>query len=220
MIRLYNEDCLPAMKRMKDKEFDLAICDPPYGVKMDEGFEGFEGFGGSGRPIARRRYKGGWDDARPPDDYFKHLLRIADRCLVFGGNFFADKLPQGTHWITWDKLNTMPSFGDCELIWTNTNRKSVKKFTYEWNGLLGKEKQTRIHPTQKPVALYKWLLKNYAKEGDTILDTHFGSLSIGIACHDMGFDLTAYEIDKDYFEAGKERLERHMSQLSLNFNNR
>jgi site-specific DNA-methyltransferase (adenine-specific) len=198
-----------AMKDMPDKAFDLAIVDPPYGVKMDEGFGGF------GRPIARRQYRGGWDSMRPPDNYFTELLRVSGRCLIFGGNFFADVLPQGKHWITWDKLNTMPSFGDCELIWTNSKRNSVKKFTYEWNGLLGKEKQARIHPTQKPVALYKWLLTNYAKPGQTILDTHLGSGSIAIACHDLGFNLTGYEIDKEYFEAAKERLKRHQKQERL-----
>ena len=122
---------------------------------------------------------------RPPDEYFSELVRVSDRCLVFGGNFFADILPEGKHWVVWDKLNTMPSFGDCELIWTNIPRKSVKKFTFEWNGLLGKEKQPRIHPTQKPVALYKWLLKNYAKPGDKILDTHLGSGSSAIAAYEM-----------------------------------
>src|SRR3990172_10770208 len=118
-IELYNMDCMEAMEKMPDRAYQLAICDPPYGIKMDEGFEGFEGFGGFGKPIGRRRYVGGWDDNRPQTDYFKQLLRVCDKCLIFGGNFFADMLPQGKHWIVWDKLNTMPTFVDCELIWTN-----------------------------------------------------------------------------------------------------
>jgi len=216
-IELYNEDCMIAMAKMPDKAFELCICDPPYGIKMDEGFEGFEGFGGFGKPIARRRYVGGWDDNRPQSDYFKELLRVCDKCLIFGGNFFADMLPQGKHWVVWDKLNTMPTFGDCELIWTNINRNSVKKITHQWNGLLGKEKHPRIHPSQKPQKLYQKLLTLYAKPGDNILDTHLGSGSSAIACDIMGFDFTGYEIDKEYFEAAKARLEQHQRQGVLLF---
>ncbi len=211
MIKLFNEDCMIGMKRYPDKYFELAIVDPPYGIKRDKGFEGFGGFG---KPIARTRYQGGWDSERPTLEYFDELQRVADVVFLFGGNFFADLLPQGKHWIVWDKLNTMPTFGDCELIYTNINRNSVKKFTLEWNGLLGKETK-RIHPTQKPVKLYEWLLKNYAKQDDKILDTHFGSLSIGIACYNLDFDLTAFEIDKDYYEAACKRLEEHKKQQRL-----
>lgn len=218
MINLYNADCLPAMRQMADKAFDLAIVDPPYGVKMDEGFEGFEGFGGFGEPIARRQYVGGWDGERPTEQYFNELLRVSVNVLIFGGNFFADLLPTSKHWVVWDKMNTMPTFGDCELLWTNSSRKSVKKVTIQWNGLLGKEKERnnqRIHPTQKPVRLYQWLLKNYAKPGDRILDTHLGSGSIAIACDIMGYDLTGYEIDRDYYDAAVKRLERHQLQGKL-----
>jgi site-specific DNA-methyltransferase (adenine-specific) len=202
------------MAKMKDKEYSLALVDPPYGVKRDVGFGGFGGFG---EPIARRQYKGGWDNERPPEIYFKELLRVADKCIIFGGNYFADLLPQGKHWIVWDKLNTMPTFGDCELIWTNIPRNSVKKYTHEWNGLLGKEKTSRIHPTQKPVALYQWLLKNYAKKRDRILDTHLGSGSSAIAADIMGFDFTGYEIDKDYYEAALGRFNRHKQQQVMSF---
>jgi len=123
-------------------------------------------------------------------------------------------LPQNNHWIFWDKINTMPTFGDGELAWTSFKKNSVKQITIEYNGLLGKEK-TRIHPTQKPVALYKWLLTNYAKPGDRILDTHLGSGSIAIACHDLGFDLEGYEIDTDYYNAACARLKRHQAQMRL-----
>ncbi len=213
-IKLYNCDCLPQMRLMPDKAFELAICDPNYGIKRDVGFRGF------GEPIARRQYRGGWDNDRPPAEYFKEVVRVADRCLIFGGNYFADLLPQGKHWIVWDKLNSMPTFGDCELIWTNIDRDSVKKHTHQWNGLLGKEKEhnnQRIHPTQKPVRLYEWLLKNYAKPGDKILDTHLGSMSSVIAANIMGYEITGYEIDENYFNAGVQRVERHLKQGVIGF---
>jgi site-specific DNA-methyltransferase (adenine-specific) len=206
---------MEAMKDMPDKAFDLAIVDPPYGIKQDVGFGGFWGFGGFGEPIARRQYKGGWDNDRPSKAYFDEVQRVSETLIIWGGNFFADLLPQGKHWLVWDKLNTMPTFGDCELAWTNIDRTSVKKVTIEYNGLLGKEKQPRIHPTQKPVKLYEWLLKNYAKPGDIILDTHLGSGSIAIACYNLGFSLTGYEIDKDYYDAACKRLKEHKQQQRI-----
>jgi DNA modification methylase len=150
-------DCLHLMKGIPDKAVDLVLTDPPYGIKMDKGFEGFGGFGGFGKPIARRQYEDVWDNGRPDKIYFDEIFRISKKALIFGGNFFADMLPQGRHWIVWDKLNTMPSFGDCELIWTNIDRKSVKKITQEYNGLLGKE-DLRVHPTQKPLELIRKIL--------------------------------------------------------------
>lgn len=213
-IQFYNRDCMEAMAEMPDKAFDLAIVDPPYGIKRDKGFEGFEGFGGFGKPIARKQYKGEWDDKRPTDEYFTELLRVSKEQIIWGGNFFTDQLPQNNHWIFWDKKNTMPTFGDGELAWSSFKRNSVKRHLLEYNGLLGKEKN-RIHSTQKPVALYKWLLTNYAKPGWKILDTHGGSLSIAIACHDLGFKLTAYELDKDYYDAACKRVKQHVSQGCL-----
>ncbi len=206
---------MDAMAEMPDKAYNLAICDPPYGIKQDVGFVGFVGFGGFGEPIARRQYKGGWDNERPDKTYFDEVQRVSETLIIWGGNFFADLLPQGKHWLVWDKLNTMPTFGDCELAWTNVKRNSVKKYELQYNGLLGKEKIPRIHPTQKPVKLYEWLLKNYAKPGDKILDTHLGSGSIAIACYNMGYSLTGYEIDKDYYEAAITRLEEHKRQGRL-----
>jgi len=158
--------------------------------------------------------KGDWDDSTPDKIYFDELLRVSEIALIFGGNFFTSKLPQSNHWIFWDKLNTMPTFGDGELIWTNVKRNSVKKHTLEYNGLIGKEK-SRIHPTQKPVQLYKWLLQNYAKDGDKILDTHGGSMSSVIACIDGGFDMTCIELDRDYFSTASERVERHNAQMDM-----
>src|SRR3990167_4710702 len=151
-------DCLEIMPLLP--KVDLVVTDPPYGIGMDKGFGGFGGFG---EPIYRRRYEDDkWDFERPSKYIFDLILKISRVALIFGGNFFADILPVSTHWIVWDKLNTMPSFGDCELIWTSSDRKSVKKETVEYNGLLGKE-ETRFHPTQKPLRLFRLLLEDYSK---------------------------------------------------------
>lgn len=162
---IYNADCLEIMKGIPDNSVDLVLTDPPYGINRDKGFGGFDGFGGLGKPIARRVYKDNWDEERPSKIYFDEVLRISKRAIIFGGNYFADMLPQGKHWIVWDKLNTMPTFGDCELIWTNIERNSVKKITVEYNGLIGKE-ELRSHPTQKPLKVIKYCIKlndHYAK---------------------------------------------------------
>lgn len=211
MLDLRNCDNMDLMREFPDKYFDLAIIDPPYGIKRDGGFGGFGGFG---KPIERKKYKGNWDSNTPPKEYFDELMRVSKNQIIWGGNFFTDKIAQANHWIFWDKMNTMPTFGDGELAWTSFDRNSVKKILLEYNGLLGKE-FSRIHPTQKPVKLYKWLLEKYAKQGDKILDTHLGSGSIAIACHYMNFDLTGCELDKDYFDAMQKRIKEETKQLSL-----
>jgi site-specific DNA-methyltransferase (adenine-specific) len=211
---LIHADCMDVMRDLPDKAFDLAIVDPPYGIKRDKGFGGFGGFGGVGKPIARKTYKGNWDNETPGNNYFENLLRVTCYSIVWGGNFFTDKLPQNNHWIFWDKLNTMPTFGDGELAWTNINKNSVKRHKLEYNGLLGKEVD-RIHPTQKPVKLYGWLLTNYAKSGQTILDTHLGSGSSAIAANKLGFKFTGIELDEDYFNAACERIANAYKQTSL-----
>ena len=212
---IYCMDCIDGMAQMADKSIDLAIVDPPYGIGRDKGFMGFMGFGGSGKPIARKRYHGNWDNEPPNKKYFDELMRVAKNAIVWGGQFFTDKLPVSGHWLFWDKRNTMPTFGDGELAWTSFNRHSVKRHVLEWNGLLGKEEGGRIHATQKPIALYKWLLQNYAKQGNLILDTHMGSGSSYIACLDMRFDYIGFEIDPDYFAAIEERAYHAIRQLSL-----
>ena len=211
MIELLNMDCMDYLRDCEDNAFDLAIVDPPYGVKRDKGFDGFGGFG---KPIARTQYQGEWDSERPTKEYFDEVRRVSVSQIIWGGNFFADLLPAGTHWIFWDKVQTMPTFGDGELAWTNSTRKSIKKHVLEYNGLLGRE-LTRIHPTQKPVKLYDWLLSNYAKEGDRILDTHLGSGSSAIAAHYGQFDFVGIEIDEDYFNAAKARFEAETAQLDI-----
>ena len=214
-IKLYNADCMEVMKTFKDKQSELAIIDPPYGIGEDGSKNHTRG-----KLAAPKNYKpySGNDKEPPPTDYFKELFRISKNQIVWGANHYISRLPfDSSCWIVWDKDNGASDFADCELAYTSFNT-AVRKFKWRWQGMLQqnmKNKQERIHPNEKPVQLYKWLLQNYAKEGDTILDTHFGSLSIGIACHDMKFDLTAIELDKDYYEQAKQRLINHQRQLTL-----
>lgn len=210
-LNIYLGDCLEIMPLLP--KVDLVLTDPPYGIKMDKGFKGFEGFGGFGKPIARKRYEDdNWDSSRPSQDHFKAMLEKSDLCLIWGGNFFADYLPQSKHWIVWDKLNTMPSFGDCELAWTNSNRNSVKKITIEYNGLLGKEK-VRLHPTQKPVSLLSYCIVNYSESFDTILDPFLGSGTTLVACKELNRNGIGIEINESYCRIAKKRLQATTKSL-------
>jgi site-specific DNA-methyltransferase (adenine-specific) len=212
--KIYQGDCLEVMKQIPDKSIDLVLTDPPYGVKRDKGFGGFEGFGGFGKPIARRQYADCWDDKRPDKIYFDEILRVSKNALIFGGNYFADILPQGKHWIVWDKLNTMPTFGDCELIWTNSKRNSVKKITCQYNGLLGKEKE-RYHPTQKPLKIVKELIEKYTNENDTVLDPFIGSGTTAIACLKTNRNFIGIELEPKYVDIANKRIKEFTQQLSL-----
>ena len=213
-IKLYNCDCMDLLKQTPDKYYSLALVDPPYGIDINNQSQG------KGGGVAKKidYAKKDWDKNAPNTEYFKELMRISKNQIIFGANHFISKIPfDSSCWIVWDKNNGSNDFADCELAWTSFNT-AVRRFKYTWNGMLQenmRNKELRIHPTQKPVQLYKWLLQKYAKEGDKILDTHFGSLSIGIACHDLHFDLTACELDKEYYEAAKKRLIWHQKQLSL-----
>ena len=201
---------MPALAKMKDNEFELAICDPPYGIGMDgqnedkkHGFRGYE-------------HKG-WDKTAPQEEYFDTLFRISKNQIIWGANHFISKMPKDSScWIMWNKCQRDFSFADGELAWASF-KKAVRIFDFSRGEALKEKKDfgERHHPTQKPVQLYKWLLQNYAKEGDKILDTHLGSGSIALACWDLCFDLTAYEIDKDYYDGALARLERHKSQGQL-----
>ena len=204
-------DCLEVMKEIPDKAVDLVLTDPPYGIKRDKGFGGAGGFNGK-KPIARRQYNDNWDKERPSEFCFKEILRIGKNILIFGGNYFADILPQNKHWVVWDKLNTMPTFGDCELIWTNAKRNSVKKITYQYNGLFGKEKR-RYHPTQKPVGLIKKLLEIYSKEGDLIFDPFLGSGTTAVACLELNRHFIGIELSPEYCEIAKKRIKEIQPQL-------
>jgi len=216
--RIICGDCIDVMRQMPDECVDLVLTDPPYGIKRDKGFEGFEGFEGFGKPISRRQYDDNWDSDRPSKECFDLLLSIANKALIFGGNYFADILPRSTHWVVWDKLNTMPTFGDCELIWTNLKRKSVKKITHEYNGLLGKEPE-RYHPTQKPVMLIAKLLQEYSKPDDLILDPFMGSGTTAVACVKEGRHYIGIDISPDYCAIAEQRIKVELSQPNLPFTN-
>ena len=213
-VEIHLGDCLDYMRGMAAGSVDAVVTDPPYGVGRDEGFEGFEGFGGFGMPIARRRYAGGWDKDRPQPEYFAQILRVSKTALIFGGNYFSDCLPVGTHWVVWDKKQTMPTFGDCELVWTNLQRKSIKWIQREWNGLLGKEKG-RDHPTQKPLSIMLWLIENYTNPGQTIFDPFMGSGTTGVACVQTGRNFIGCEIDPTYFAIAQKRIADAQAQPPL-----
>lgn len=203
MIRLYNQDCLEAMREMRDNEFDLAIVDPPYGL-------GKKTTDGGGQNSLNRFMsdirRSDWDDKIPPDEYFDQLKRVCKNYIVWGGNYFP--LSCYRTFIVWDKENYLPTMSQVELAVTSFDKPArlVK---------ISSTQKDRFHPTQKPVALYLWLLQKYAQPGDKILDTHLGSGSSAIAAHDLGFDFVGYELDTEYFDKAKERLRQHQRQLSL-----
>jgi len=185
--RILCGDCADesAMKRLLGSDnIALLLTDPPYGVKMDKGFSGSCGFNGNGKSIPRRQYSDEWDSERPSNETFKFILSLAKESIIWGGNFFADQLPMSTHWLVWDKHQTMPTFGDCELAWTSIKRKSVKKYDVEYNGLIGKEKE-RFHPTQKPLKLFLEVIKDYTEKVSVVVDTYAGSGTTLIACEQM-----------------------------------
>jgi len=201
------------MSRYPDKYFELAIVDPPYGIGADQK----RGDTGRNGHIKQRDYHiGNWDKGIPTPEYFSEIKRVSKNQIIWGGNYFLDHLGNTSCFIVWDKDNGENLYADCELAWTSFNT-SVRKFRFKWHGMLQenmKAKEHRIHPTQKPVALYDWLLKNYAKPGDKILDTHLGSGSSRIAAYKMGFDFWGCEIDADYFKASCERFEREAYTVS------
>jgi site-specific DNA-methyltransferase (adenine-specific) len=203
-----NEDCMEGMARYPDKYFDLAIVDPPYG-NIDA--IGLIDNKKKGKQATKRTNYKLFENIAPDDEYYCELARVSKNQIIWGGNFLG--LCGGV--IVWQKNGT--AFGEAEVAICSTH-KSVKVFEYTWNGMLQhdmKNKEHRIHPTQKPVALYKWLLSNYAKKGDKILDTHLGSGSSRIAAYEMGFDFTAFELDTEYFEAQEKRYKAHIAQLKL-----
>ena len=210
-IEYYNEDCMAGMARYPDKHFDLAIVDPPYGIGECGGDKkrGRKKDNYKKVVVHEKKY---WDNDKPSDDYFDELFRVSKNQIIWGGNYFVDNLYPIMGWIFWDKL-IGGDFSDGELAWTSFDR-ALRQFTYSYHGDT-KGGHTRIHPTQKPVALYKWLLTNYAKQGDLILDTHVGSASSLIACYDLGFDAVGFELDADYYKASKQRLNDFMSQTRL-----
>ena len=214
-IEITNEDCMDLLKRTPDNYYSLALVDPPYGI----GEDGLKNHLRSKASKAKLYTPKKWDSSVPNKEYFEELIRVSKNQIIWGANHFIENIPNAnsSSWIVWDKQNGENDFADCELAWTN-HKTAVRKFEFRWQGMLQgdmKNKEERIHPTQKPIALYKWLLDKYAKEGDKILDTHLGSMSIAIACHDYGYELTGCEIDKEYYDKGIQRVKNHVSQLKL-----
>ena len=191
------------MKGMADKQFDLAIVDPPYGISA-----GTMTMGSGKHKFSKDKT---WDSSIPDEKYFDELFRVSKNQIIWGGNYFTEYLTPSNDWIIWDKMNPNLSFSEAELAWCSIkkNVRIVKHYSAQV------EDGGKIHPTQKAVKLYKWLLTNYAKQGDTILDTHLGSGSSRIAACDLGFDFTGYELDKDYFEAQEKRFQDHIAQPKL-----
>jgi len=214
MSKFINGDCLEAMKEYPDNYFDLSIVDPPYGLDVYA-----NGTMGAGVLAKQSTYKKTeWDKSPPNQAYFNELIRVSKNQIIWGANHFISKIPfDSSCWIVWNKKNGENNFADCELAYTSF-KTAVRMFEYRWQGMLQenmKNKEFRIHPTQKPIVLYKWLLKNYAKEGEIILDTHVGSASSLIACEDMGFEYVGYEIDEDYYKAASKRLDTFKSQIRM-----
>lgn len=218
---ILNIDCMEYMKTLKDNEFNLAIVDPPYFNGPNR--SGYYGKGYSNLGVQRDKYYEECKEWSVPDEqYFQQLFRVSKNQIIWGANHFAGVFnSSSSSWIVWDKDNGKSSFADAELAYTSFDS-AVRIFKYMWNGMHQgsaggnvKLNEKRIHPTQKPVKLYQWLLSNYAKEGDKILDTHLGSGSSAIAAHYGGFEFVGCELDKDYFEAAKERIERETSQIKL-----
>ena len=223
MNRFDNIDCMDKDKGMPsypDKYFDLAIVDPPYGIGKDGGKMGFNGKmkrgGTTNLSLKGKEYpKKEWDNNIPKQSYFNELFRVSKNQIIWGGNYFG--LIGG--YIFWDKDNGNSNFSDGELAFQSFT-KSIRKFKWRWHGFFQEEmsldkREVKIHPTQKPIALYKWLLTKYAKPNDKILDTHVGSASSLIACEDLGFEYVGFELDKDYYDSAQKRLEQFRSQFKL-----
>lgn len=194
----YNMDCMEGMKEFPDKYFDLAIVDPPYGIGI------------STNPVRQKHAKKIWDKDIPSDDYFYELFRVSKNQIIWGGNYYI--LPPTQNFIVWDKKQPENfSLAMCEVAWCSV-QKPMKMFRYSVNN-----ERNKIHPTQKPVALYKWILSNYANAGDLILDTHVGSASSLIACEDMGFQYVGFEIDEEYYQKASARIEEFRQQIRMDF---
>ena len=194
-----NEDNMELMSRYEDNHFDLAIVDPPYGIDINS--SGRLGhYGGKGKS---------WDSKIPSQEYFKELERVSKNQIIWGGNYFY--LKPTRCFLIWDKQQPQNvSFASCELAWTSFEQSAKTFYMRPQNA-----DNIRIHPTQKPVKLYEWLLMNYAKDGDKILDTHLGSGSIALACHNLKYDLTACELDTEYYNSAMKRLKQHQQQLTM-----
>lgn len=206
-LDLRNMDCMKLMSEFPDKYFDLAIVDPPYGIGANR-----MTLGNGKKKIFRG--SSDWDDSIPSKEYWDELFRVSKDQVVWGANHMIEYLKPTSSWLFWDKGTCENDFSDGELAWTSYGG-ALRKITKSWVGANAKDECNRIHPTQKPIYLYGWILNKLAQKGDKILDTHLGSGSIAIACHDYKFDLTACEIDKQYFDSTMKRISNHVSQTVL-----
>ncbi len=202
-LQIFNEDCMDYLPKMKDDEFDLAIVDVPYGINFAKKH--------TGTGWIERETKE-WDKEIPTAVYWNELFRISKNQIIWGANYMVEYLKPSMGWIFWDKGQRDFSLADGELAYTSFER-ALRVFTLP-RGKANLDPY-KFHPTKKPVALYKWLLHNYAKEGDKILDTHMGSGSIAIACHYLDFDLTAFEIDKEYYDSALKRIKEQTAQIRM-----
>ena len=209
---VYNEDCVEGLKRFSDNYFDLAIVDPPYGIGA--GSVNFQS--GTRKKPSKFHKVNDWDNSIPTAEYWAELFRVSKNQIVWGGNYMTEFLPPSRCWIFWDKGTGDNSYADGELAWTSFD-KVVKKYSRFWSGVNAKERGDidRVHPTQKPISLYEWILKEFAVEGNLILDTHLGSGSSRIACQKNGYSFTGFELDKDYYEAQEKRFKDFVSQLRM-----
>lgn len=211
----YNMDCMKGMKEFPDKYFDLAIVDPPYGI----GESGSKNYS-RGKLAVAQDYKPFYGDDRtaPSEEYFIELFRVSKNQIIFGANHFITKINKDSScWIVWDKVTGSNDFADCELAWTSFN-KAVRKFTFAWSGMIQgdmKHREKRIHPTQKPVALYTWILNNFAQRESIILDTHVGSASSLVAAYRKGLKFVGFELDEYYYKLANQRLKDEMSRKKL-----
>lgn len=206
-ITLYNADCMEIMRTMPDSTFDLAIVDPPYGIGAGKGRSG---------PGYIIRESKDWDEKTPNAEYFSELFRVSKNQIVFGANYMTDYLPPSMGWIVWNKGQRNFTLADGELAWTSFKR-ALRIFDFARGSATNEDMKSggKIHPTQKPISIYKWILDRYAQPGDTILDTHLGSGSSAIAAHDGGFEFTGIEIDPEYYTGAQQRLIDHQMQQKL-----
>lgn len=207
-LKLYNMDCMDLMRQYPDKHFDLAIVDPPYGIgetwKKDKKSKFYR---------HSSSYK---NNNIPGPDFFKEAFRVSKNQIIWGGNYYTEFLPASKCWLVWDKFRSRKThMAEAELAWTSFQRKNTMIYKIPWNGFIVTGERFGAHPHEKPVKIYKNCLTDFATIGDNILDTHLGSMSIAIACEEMGYDLTGSEIDKDYFDAGIKRIEQYKLQQKL-----
>ena len=208
-ITLYNCDCMDLLKQTPDNYYSLCIVDPPYGININVSM-------GRRKGDKKSNYHkfAGEDNGIPNEEYFKELFRVSKNQIIWGANYFCEYLPNGYGWIFWNKKNGLDNmFSDGEFAFASKGIQSKYFECSVFHNLNGGK--DRVHPTQKPVQLYKWILNKYAKSGDTILDTHLGSGSSAIAAHDGGFEFTGIELDEEYYNAAKERLILHQRQLNI-----